>query len=61
MPAGRVSRNQQGATVEIEGPKGKMSMRIPAYMSLQKDEEKRAYNLSILDQEERQQREMWGE
>lgn len=57
----RTSRTQQGATVEIEGPRGKMSMSIPAYMNIETDEAKRSQTLSILDQENRKQREMWGE
>jgi large subunit ribosomal protein L6 len=57
----RVSRTQEGATVHIEGPLGKLSMPIPAYMNIISDEAKRTYSLSILDQEERKQREMWGE
>ncbi|KAF1349797.1 60S ribosomal protein-like protein L6 [Delphinella strobiligena] len=56
----RVSRTQQGATVEVEGPLGKMSMAIPAYMSIETDEAKRSHTLRILDQEDRKQREMWG-
>lgn len=56
-----MSRTQTGATVEIEGPLGKMSMPIPAYMNIKTDEAKRAHTLSILDQEDRKQREMWGE
>lgn len=57
----RVSRTQEGATIHIEGPLGKLSMPIPAYMNIVSDEAKRTYSLSILDQEERKQREMWGE
>lgn len=57
----RVSRTQGGATIHIEGPLGKLSMPIPAYMNIVSDEAKRTYSLSILDQEERKQREMWGE
>lgn len=56
----RVSRTQTGSTVEIEGPLGKMSLAIPAYMTIHTDEAKRAYTLSVLDQEVRKQREMWG-
>ncbi|GAB7349380.1 hypothetical protein MBLNU459_g8505t1 [Dothideomycetes sp. NU459] len=56
----RISRTQPGSTVEIEGPLGKMSLSIPAYMNIQTDEAKRAHTLSILDQEDRKQREMWG-
>ena len=57
----RVSRSQEGATVHIEGPLGKLSLPLPAYMNIVSDEAKRTYSLSILDQEERKQREMWGE
>jgi len=57
----RVSRTQEGATITVEGPLGKLSMPIPAYMNIVSDEAKRTYSLSILDQEERKQREMWGE
>ncbi|KAJ9620269.1 54S ribosomal protein L6 mitochondrial [Taxawa tesnikishii (nom. ined.)] len=56
----RVGRTQPGPTVEVEGPKGRMSMSIPAYINIQQDEGKRAYTLSILDEKERKQREMWG-
>lgn len=57
----RVGRTQPGPTVEVEGPKGRMSMSIPAYINIQQDEGKRAYTLSILDEKERKQREMWGQ
>ncbi|KAK4539906.1 hypothetical protein LTR36_009948 [Oleoguttula mirabilis] len=56
----QVSRTQLGQTVEIEGPKGKMSLTIPHYMSILSDGETRTQTLSILDPEERKQREMWG-
>jgi large subunit ribosomal protein L6 len=59
--AGRgVSRNQAGNQVEIEGPLGKMKMAIPAYMSIAADEASRTQTLSILDADDRKQREMWG-
>lgn len=60
-PGGRISRTQEGATVHIEGPLGKMSMPIPSYMTINSDDAKRTHTLSILDQEDRKQREMWGE
>ncbi|KAL9135587.1 MAG: hypothetical protein Q9175_003219 [Cornicularia normoerica] len=47
-------------TVEIIGPLGKMSVQLPHYMSLDHDKETRKASLSILDREERKQREMWG-
>lgn len=39
---------------------GKMSVQLPHYMSLDHDKETRKASLSILDREERKQREMWG-
>ena len=59
--ASRASRSQVGSVVEVEGPLGKMSCAIPPYMSIETDEAKRSHTLSILDQEDRKQREMWGE
>lgn len=56
----RVSRTQAGSNISIEGPRGKMSLSIPAYMSLSTDETGRTNSLSILDAEDRKQREMWG-
>jgi len=55
-----MSRTQPGAVVEIQGPLGKMSYPIPAYMTIQHDEAAKTHTLSILDQKERKQREMWG-
>lgn len=45
----------------MEGPLGKMNLSIPAYMSIQPDEAKRSHTLNILDEDDRKQREMWGE
>ncbi|SMQ49640.1 unnamed protein product [Zymoseptoria tritici ST99CH_3D7] len=56
----RMSRTQRGATVEIEGPLGKMSYPIPAYMSVEVNEDARTRTLSIQNAEDRQQRAMWG-
>ncbi|KAK5156701.1 54S ribosomal protein L6 mitochondrial [Recurvomyces mirabilis] len=53
-------RSQQGSTIEISGPWGKMSYSIPAYMSIEQDEAAKTKTLSILDAEDRKQREMWG-
>lgn len=55
-----MSRTQPGAVVEIQGPLGKMSYPIPAYMNIQHDEAAQTYTLSVLDKRERKQREMWG-
>jgi len=61
MKAGReASRNAIGSTVEIEGPLGKMQLPIPAYMNIHANEESRTRTLSILDAEDRKQRQMWG-
>jgi large subunit ribosomal protein L6 len=56
-----VSRDGQGSTVEISGPLGTMKMNIPAYMSIEENDENRTRTLRILDAEDRKQREMWGE
>jgi len=37
-----------------------MSYDIPAYMSIEGDEAAKTRTLSILDAEDRKQREMWG-
>lgn len=56
-----VSKDEQGRTVEISGPLGTMKMNIPAYMSISENSENRTQTLSILDANDRKQREMWGE
>ncbi|KXS94262.1 hypothetical protein AC579_1582 [Pseudocercospora musae] len=62
QPSGtfRVSRNARGATVDIEGPRGKMSMSIPPYMQILSDNETRTHTLQIADTEDKKQKEMWG-
>lgn len=63
-------------TLEIQGPlglsipircqccadhvTGKMTVQLPPYMSINHNKETRKASLSILDREERKQREMWG-
>ncbi|CAF9922170.1 hypothetical protein IMSHALPRED_005602 [Imshaugia aleurites] len=47
-------------TVEIVGPLGRMSVKLPPYMRLEHDTDTRKASLSILDREQRKQREMWG-
>lgn len=56
----RVSRNQPGSTIEIEGPLGKMTMKVPAYVNIRSDEETRTHTVSIVDQEDKKQKAMWG-
>ena len=56
-----VSRDGLGSTVEISGPLGTMKMNIPAYMSIEENNENNTRTLSILDANDRKQREMWGE
>lgn len=56
-----ISKEEQGSTVEISGPLGTMKYEIPAYMSIQENEDNRTRTLSILDANDRKQREMWGE
>ncbi|KAF2162301.1 hypothetical protein M409DRAFT_69206 [Zasmidium cellare ATCC 36951] len=56
----RVSRNQPGSTVEIEGPLGKMTMQVPAYVNIRHDEETRTHTVRIVDQEDKKQKAMWG-
>ena len=41
-------------------PAGKMSVQLPPYMSLEHNKDTRKATLSVLDREERKQREMWG-
>ena len=71
-----ITRIEPPRTVEVEGPlgtlalmnrqiasdplAGKMSVQLPPYMSLQHNKDTRKATLSILDREERKQREMWG-
>jgi hypothetical protein len=55
-----ISTVEQGSTVDIEGPRGKMSLHIPAYMSIEGSDEGRTQTVRILDAEERKQREMCG-
>jgi len=70
-----VTRVQLPKTVEVEGPlgmhrlpkqstaelrAGKMTLQLPPYMSLEHNKETKKATLSVLDREERKQREMWG-
>ncbi|EMC99716.1 hypothetical protein BAUCODRAFT_101733 [Baudoinia panamericana UAMH 10762] len=58
--SGGISRTQPGSVVNIEGPKGTLSVAIPPYMSVLGDDATGIRTLSILDAEDRKQREMWG-
>lgn len=55
-----ISRIEPPKTVEITGPLGKMSVKLPPYMSLDHNTKTRKASLSILDRKQRKQREMWG-
>ncbi|EON68644.1 hypothetical protein W97_07902 [Coniosporium apollinis CBS 100218] len=57
---GRISRTQGMSTAHIIGPLGEMSMPIPPFIAIQRDTPTSAPTLSVLDAEERHQREMWG-
>ncbi|KAF2718003.1 putative mitochondrial 54S ribosomal protein YmL16 [Polychaeton citri CBS 116435] len=57
---GNVSRMSQSSTIEIEGPLGKMSMTIPAYINIDIDNVSNTRSLRILDQQDKKQRQMWG-
>ncbi|KAK5679825.1 54S ribosomal protein L6 mitochondrial [Elasticomyces elasticus] len=55
------SSAQTGSTVEIAGPKGKLAVHMPAYMSIvDNDDGGKTKTLAVLDAEVRAQREMWG-
>ncbi|KAI9893983.1 MAG: hypothetical protein M1814_004753 [Vezdaea aestivalis] len=45
---------------EVKGPLGTLSLSFPAYMEIEHDEGKRQLKLSVENQKERKQREMWG-
>lgn len=47
-------------TVQIKGPLGELSMTIPSYLKIDHDVTSRKATVSVLDAQERQQREMWG-
>lgn len=46
--------------VEIQGPLGKLSMAIPAFVNVEHDVEGRKAYVSVADKEVKKQREMWG-
>ncbi|KAL6714387.1 54S ribosomal protein L6 mitochondrial [Lecanora helva] len=55
-----IVRTEPTKTVEVEGPLGKMSLQLPPYMTIEQNPDTRKATLSILDREQRKQREMWG-
>ena len=55
-----ISRTEPSRKVEIEGPLGKMSMTIPAYISIAANEEDRTHALDISDDKDKKQKAMWG-
>ncbi|KAF2227355.1 mitochondrial 54S ribosomal protein YmL16 [Elsinoe ampelina] len=56
----RVSQAEQSATVEVEGPLGKLKVLVPPFISVQSDEEARSHTLSVQDERDKHQRAMWG-
>ncbi|KAF2837595.1 mitochondrial 54S ribosomal protein YmL16 [Patellaria atrata CBS 101060] len=59
VKVGRVGRSQPMSTVHVKGPKGEMSMPIPPFIAINQTDPN-APTLSILNEEDRKQREMWG-
>lgn len=55
-----ISRQEPESVAEITGPRGKMSVTIPPYMSIFGNEESRTQTLSVLDEKDKRQRTMWG-
>lgn len=55
-----VSRQEPEAIVKITGPRGHMSQVIPPYVTILADEETKTRSLSILDEQDKGQRTMWG-
>lgn len=47
-------------TVTVEGPLGKQSLEVPAFVNFDHDADSRKTMLSIENKEEKNQREMWG-
>ena len=56
----RGSKIIRESTVEVEGPLGKLSVTIPPYINIQSDQENNTHTLSILDNNDKQQKAMWG-
>ncbi|KAL0261489.1 54S ribosomal protein L6 mitochondrial [Diplodia seriata] len=54
------SRNVQGATVRVKGPLGEMSYTVPPFVEIVRETPTAQPIVKVLDQEEKQQREMWG-
>lgn len=52
------SNTEGEATADVRT--GRMSVKLPPYMRLEHDTDTRKASLSILDREQRKQREMWG-
>lgn len=52
---------QQGPTVEVVGPLGKMTMTIPPFVTIAESDEGKARTVSVLDTTDKKQRAMWGE
>ncbi|KAJ8607049.1 hypothetical protein MRB53_040558 [Persea americana] len=60
MSATRAKAQNAMRQVQIKGPLGEMAMSIPPYLQVEHNAAARKATLSILDRQERRQREMWG-
>lgn len=56
----KIGRDVLGVTVDIEGPRGKMSMTLPPYIHIVSDDETRTHTLKIFDAGDKKQKAMWG-
>ncbi|KAI4099092.1 MAG: hypothetical protein L6R37_006140 [Teloschistes peruensis] len=59
-PKGPITRVEPLRTIEVEGPLGKASVQLPAFVNYSVDEIAGKAYLSVLDRKVRDQREMWG-
>lgn len=46
--------------MQIKGPLGEMSMDLPAYVTIESNEESRTHTVGILDENDKKQKAMWG-
>ena len=57
---GKVTRRGATRTVDIRGPLGELSYEIPPFVQLAGDEGSATQVVSVMNKEDRKQREMWG-
>ncbi|KAI9818844.1 MAG: hypothetical protein M1827_007665 [Pycnora praestabilis] len=56
----KISRSEPVTTVEVGGPLGIMSMKLPSFITIEHDAAARRALVKVQDAETRHQREMWG-